>query len=42
MKIAIDEERRELTLTRDGSERTLPLYSREAFEALSEIWLKVG
>jgi cephalosporin hydroxylase len=42
MKIAIDEERRELTLTRDGKERTLPLYSREAFEALSEIWLKVG
>jgi cephalosporin hydroxylase len=42
MKIAIDEERRELTMTRDGVEQTLPLYSREAFEALSELWLKVG
>lgn len=42
MKIAIDEARRELTVTKDGTERTLPLYGRESFEVLSEIWLKVG
>jgi cephalosporin hydroxylase len=42
MKIVIDEEGRVLTLMRGTAEERLPLYSREAFEALSEIWLKVG
>ena len=38
MKLAIDTT--EKTLTRDGE--TLPLYSREAFEVLSDAWIKVG
>jgi cephalosporin hydroxylase len=42
MKITIDEEERQLTVTSQGVERTLPLYGREAFELLSEVWLKVG
>ncbi len=42
MKIAIDEETQQVSVTEDGAERVLPLYSREAFELLSDMWLKVG
>jgi cephalosporin hydroxylase len=42
MKIAIDEEERRLTVTGDGVERVVPLYSRDAFELLSDLWLRVG
>ena len=38
MKIEIDTDARTLTC----GDRHLPLYSDEAFEALSEVWLKVG
>lgn len=40
MKVTIDTEQQELVL-HDGGQR-LPLYSTEAFEVLSALWLKVG
>lgn len=42
MKISIDTDLQVLTEIRDGSTRELDLYSNEAFELLSSIWLKVG
>ena len=42
MKITIDDQTRTLTTDIDGEVRTVPLYSREGFERLSELWLKVG
>lgn len=42
MKIAIDTERKEITLGEGSDARTLPLYSKQAFELLSHWWLKVG
>ena len=42
MKITIDTERRELVEQEDGRERVLPLYSREAFEAITHCWIVVG
>jgi cephalosporin hydroxylase len=43
MKMQIDTNARTLTLQPDSAEpRTLPLYTREAFEALSTLWLQVG
>jgi cephalosporin hydroxylase len=41
MKITIDTTAKQVSVE-DGSERKLPLYSREAFEVLSDIWVKVG
>ena len=38
MKLTIDTDAKQLTA--DG--KTLPLYSREAFELISDIWVKVG
>lgn len=40
MKVTIDTELQELVLHDDG--QRLPLYSTEAFEVLSALWLKVG
>jgi cephalosporin hydroxylase len=40
VKVTIDTEQQELVLHDDG--RRLPLYSTEAFEVLSALWLKVG
>ena len=40
MKVTIDTEQQELVL-HDGGQR-LPLYSTDAFEVLSALWLKVG
>jgi len=42
MKLTIDEERAELVLESGVEKRCLPLYSKEAFEALSRQWLRVG
>ena len=42
MKLELDSEARTLTL-RDGAKaQTMPLYSRQAYEALSHWWVKVG
>lgn len=42
MKMEIDTESGQLLIKENGGERQLPLYSRDAFELLSRIWLKVG
>lgn len=42
MKIAIDTERNEVSVGEGSGARTLPLYSKQAFELLSHWWLKVG
>jgi cephalosporin hydroxylase len=42
MKLHIDTERAVLHVEDGGRSRELPLYSREAFEHLSELWIKVG
>ena len=42
MKVAIDTESRTLTVTDAGASRTLGLYTREAFEALSHVWMTTG
>lgn len=42
MSIEIDEKAKTLTLTVDGERKQLDLYGQEAFERLSELWLKLG
>jgi cephalosporin hydroxylase len=42
MKLTIDTESSTLAIEGDAEARTLPLYSREAFEALSRQWVRVG
>lgn len=42
MKVTIDTTQKTLTMQSDGIEQTLPLYSKEAFELLSHLWVKVG
>ena len=42
MKIAIDTRRREISVEDCGNVCKLPLYSKRAFEILSQLWLKVG
>jgi cephalosporin hydroxylase len=42
MRLSIDTDTRQLTEHSPDGERALPLYSREAFELLSELWVKVG
>jgi cephalosporin hydroxylase len=42
MRLTIDTERRELVHREGGAERVLPLYSREAFELISQLWIVVG
>lgn len=42
MRLTLDTDARTLTLTDAGGTRELPLYSREAFEALSRQWVRVG
>ena len=42
MRITIDTEARRLTLEGDHEVRTLDLYGREAFEAISSLWLKTS
>lgn len=42
MKMEIDLSDKTLKMTRNGKLEELGLYSREAFEAISHVWLKVG
>ena len=42
MKITLDTERKTLEILDGAQSRALPLYSPEAFEALSREWLRVG
>jgi len=42
MKIVIDTDRRTLSLGNGAAAKTLPLYEREAFELLSDLWLKLS
>ena len=42
MKLNIDTDNSRVTHEQNGVERELPLYSREAFEVLSDLWVKVG
>jgi len=42
MKLTIDTTAATLTTTGDGADRSIPLYSREAFALLSREWVRVG
>jgi cephalosporin hydroxylase len=42
VRIVVDTDRRTVVLEDGGSDRSLDLYSAEAFHALSELWVKVG
>jgi cephalosporin hydroxylase len=42
MKLLIDTERRLLTVDENGRERSIELYSKEAFELISRQWVRVG
>ena len=42
MKIVIDTEARTLTKAIDGSETSIGLFTKHAFEALSREWVRVG
>ncbi|BCU76909.1 CmcI family methyltransferase [Luteolibacter sp. LG18] len=42
MKYTLDTESKLLAIESDGEERSIDLYSKEAFDLISEIWLKVG
>ena len=41
-KLTIDTEVGTLTSVTDGSVQSIPLYSREAFEIVSRVWVRVG
>jgi cephalosporin hydroxylase len=42
MQIQIDTDKKQLSVTEGGVPRTLDLYSKEAFDLLSELWLKTS
>jgi len=42
MKIIIDDVEKILTIETSANEKTVPLYSKEAFEIIAHQWLKVG
>lgn len=42
MKLTIDTDARELSVERGAERRTIPLYSKEAFELISDQWVRVG
>ena len=42
MKISVDFETQTLTTEKNGQKTSAPLYSKEAFETISQVWLKVG
>ena len=42
MKIIIDDTQKTLSTEIDNVKRTVPLYSKEAFEVISHQWLKIG
>jgi cephalosporin hydroxylase len=42
VRLSIDTEKRELVCECDGDSISVPLYSKRAFEIVSDLWLKVG
>jgi cephalosporin hydroxylase len=42
MKLILDTDEKTLTCKENGTERTLPLYSKESFEEISRQWVRVG
>jgi len=42
MKISIETDEKTLVLQENGETKEIPLYSKEAFEILSRVWVKVG
>jgi cephalosporin hydroxylase len=42
MRLTIDTTSRTLEITREAGSRTMPLYSKEAFEIISNEWVRVG
>jgi cephalosporin hydroxylase len=42
MKIIIDDKEKTIVIETSGKRRTVPLYSKEAFEIVSNQWLKIG
>jgi len=42
MRILIDTDAQKLTIESDGAPRTLDLYGKEAFELISDLWLKTS
>lgn len=42
MKIVIDDQQKTLIIETNENKKTIPLYSKEAFEIISHQWLKVG
>ena len=42
MQLTLDTETRTLTVTEAGRTETVPLYSKQAFEAISRQWVRVG
>ncbi len=42
MNLTIDNENQQLVFDEDGASRTIPLYSPEAYEAISREWMRVG
>lgn len=42
MRLTIDTDGKTLEITEDAQSRTLPLYSKEAFEIISREWVRVG
>lgn len=42
MKLLIDTDNKILNISDQGQDHQLPLYSKEAFELISDVWLKVG
>jgi len=42
MKLTIDTDAQLITRDEDGSSTEIPLYSKQAFELLSDLWVKVG
>src|SRR5580658_9373797 len=42
MKISIDFDAKTLTTEANGKQASIPLYSKEGFETLSQAWVKVG
>jgi cephalosporin hydroxylase len=42
MKLSVDTEAKTLVTEEQGASKSLPLYSAEAFSALSKVWIKVG
>ncbi len=42
MQIQIDTDKHTFSVTQDGESRSLPLYGKEAFELISDVWLKTS